>query len=86
MKFWVRHTFDRPLETMNITVVASSLISLMLSHQRNQFLGRPAFSLEIIVIRSRSTSVHLVSKSAISLPWIKHPLTIKLIEEPPPRI
>jgi hypothetical protein len=62
------HTFDRPLETMDLPVIASSLISLMLPHQRNQFLGRPALGLEVIVVRSRSTSIHLFHKSATSLP------------------
>jgi hypothetical protein len=53
---------------MNVAVVASSLISLMLSHQRNQFLGRPALGLEIIIVRSRSTRIHLFHTSATSTP------------------
>jgi hypothetical protein len=50
---------------MDIAIVASSLVSLMLSHQRNQLLGRPALGLKVIVIRSRCTSVHLFHKSAM---------------------
>jgi len=30
-----RNTFDRSLKTMDVTVVASSLVRLMLSHQGN---------------------------------------------------
>jgi hypothetical protein len=66
--FGFGHTFDRPIEAMNVTVVASSLVGLVLSHERNQFLGGPALGLEVIVVRSRGTSVHLINMSARSTP------------------
>jgi hypothetical protein len=33
-----------------LLIVRRSLIGLMLLHERNQFLGRPTFGLEVIII------------------------------------
>jgi hypothetical protein len=64
--FWEGHTFDGTIEAVNVAVVASSLVSFVLSHERDELLGGPAFGLEVIVVRSRSTCVHLVNRSAKS--------------------
>lgn len=50
--------FDWSFETMNISIVAGSLICLMFSHQWNEFLCCPTFGLEIIIIGCWCTSVH----------------------------
>lgn len=50
--------FDRSIETMEISIVASPLIGLMLFHQWQEFLRSPSFRLKVIVIRCRSASVH----------------------------
>lgn len=42
--------FDRAFEAMKIAIIARSLISLVLFHQRNKVLGGPAFGLEVIVV------------------------------------
>jgi hypothetical protein len=68
MVFWVGRTFDRPVKAMDITVVASSLVGFVLSHQRNQFLGGPALGLKVIVVRSRCTGIHLSNTLAMSKP------------------
>lgn len=41
---------DGTLETMGVTVVARSLIGLMLLHQGDKFFGTPSWSSEIIVV------------------------------------
>lgn len=43
------------------------LVCLMFLHQRNQFLGGPALGLEVIVIRCRSSRVHLYRLSTDDL-------------------
>ena len=43
--------FDRTLETVNIAVVASSLVCLVLPHQREELFSCPAFGLKVIVVR-----------------------------------
>lgn len=50
---------DGSFEAMNVSVVAGALISFMLPHQRNQFLGGPALGLKVVVVRGRCPSVHL---------------------------
>jgi hypothetical protein len=62
--FWEGHTFDGTVEAVDVTVVASSLVSFVLSHERDELLGGPALGLEIIVVRSRCTCVHLINVSA----------------------
>ena len=78
--------FDRSLETVEITVLTSPLIGLMLLHQRNQLLGGPTLHLEVVIVRSGRTSVHLESVNG----WNAHKsyprLTMKLILDPPPKI
>lgn len=50
---------------MDLPVVARPLVCLMLLHQRDELLCLPSFSLKVIIIRSRSTSVHLTWSAAI---------------------
>ena len=49
---------DRSLESMDIAIVAGSLIRFMLFHQRQQLLSGPSSGLEVVVIRSRGASIH----------------------------
>jgi hypothetical protein len=63
-EFWEGHTFDGTIEAVNVAVVASSLVSFVLSHERDELLGGPALGLEVIVVRSRCTCVHLINVSA----------------------
>lgn len=49
---------DRALESMDVTVVARPLVCLVLLHERNELLGGPTLGLEVVVVRSRCTSVH----------------------------
>jgi hypothetical protein len=58
---------DRSFETMNVTVLTSSLVRLMLLHQRDELLRSPALHLEVIIVGGRSTSVHL---SVVSLLYL----------------
>ena len=51
--------FDWSLEAMYVAVLASPLVCLVFLHERNKSLGVPALHLEVVVIRSRGTSVHL---------------------------
>lgn len=44
---------------MRLPVVRCTLVRLVLLHQRDELLRLPPLSLEVVVIRSRSTSVHL---------------------------
>ena len=37
---------------MDVTVVASSLVCLVLPHQWDELLGGPALGLEVVVVRS----------------------------------
>ena len=46
------------LIAIDLPVVRGALVRLMLSHERDELLGGPALSLEVIVIRRRSPSVH----------------------------
>ena len=41
---------DWTLETMNITIIACSLVCSMLSHKRNKLLGFPPLRLEVIIV------------------------------------
>lgn len=49
---------DGTIETVNVTVVAGTLVCLVLPHERNELLGGPALGLEVVVVGSRRTSVH----------------------------
>lgn len=49
---------DRTIETVDVTVVAGTLVGLVLLHQRDEFLGGPTLSLEVVVVRSRCTGIH----------------------------
>jgi hypothetical protein len=77
---------DGAFETVEVTVVARSLVGLVLFHERNKFLGGPALGLEVIVVGSRCASVHLAigQTRTTDSSWID--LTMKLMEEPPPRM
>lgn len=46
---------------MDISIIARSLIRLMFLHQWNEFFCGPSLRLEVIIVRSRRTCVHLVS-------------------------
>ena len=86
-KLW--HTpegdLDWSLESVNVTVVACSLIGLMLPHQGDQLLRSPALGLEIVIVRRRGASIHLKQVSRSYAAWcIQH--AMKLILLPPPRI
>lgn len=50
---------------MDVSVVASSLVGFVLPHERNELLGLPAFSLEVIVVRCRCTGVPIFQVSLI---------------------
>jgi len=41
---------DGAIEPMEVPVVTSTLVCLVLLHKRNQLLGRPTFSLEVIIV------------------------------------
>lgn len=43
---------DWTLEAMQVTVVASSLVCLVLSHQWDELVCGPSLGLEVIVVRS----------------------------------
>lgn len=49
---------DRTIEAVDVAIVAGTLVCLVLLHERNQLLGRPALCLEVIVVRSRCAGVH----------------------------
>lgn len=49
---------DWAIESMNVAVVARTLVGLVLLHKRDQLLGSPALALEIVIIRSRCARVH----------------------------
>jgi hypothetical protein len=53
-----RH-LDGSLETMNVTIVAGSLVGFVLLHEGDELFGGPALGLEVIVVGSRSAGVHL---------------------------
>ena len=50
---------DGPFKPVDVAVVAGALVGLVLLHERNELLGSPALGLEVIVVGSRSTRVHL---------------------------
>lgn len=50
--------FDRAIESVDVAVVAGTLVGLVLLHERQQLLSRPAFRLEVVIIGGRCTSVH----------------------------
>ena len=45
-----KRNLDGTFEAMDITVVAGSLVCLMLFHQRKELLGGPALGLKVIVV------------------------------------
>lgn len=47
------------LKSVYITIIASTLICLMLSHKGEKFFCRPSLGLEVVIIRGRSSGVHL---------------------------
>jgi hypothetical protein len=49
---------DGTVETVDVAVVAGTLVCLVLPHERDEFLSGPALGLEIVVVGSRRTSVH----------------------------
>ena len=78
---------DGSFEAVNVAVVAGSLIRLVLLHQRNELLGSPALGLKVVIVRGRRASVHLIIVNiATHVQTSDLELTIKLIEEPPPRM
>ena len=77
---------DWAFKPMNVTVVASSLVCLMLFHQGDELLGTPALGLEVIVVGGRGTGVHHLSVSMRGVDARQHMGLTKLMLEPPPRI
>lgn len=72
---------------MNVLVVAGALISLMLSHKRQELFGGPSFGLEIVVLVDlldhlkfpvSVTRICPLTSEAEALVYI-----IKLIDDPP---
>jgi hypothetical protein len=51
----------RALKSMDVTVVAGTLVCLVLLHEWDELLGSPTLGLEVVVVGGRSTSVHLSS-------------------------
>ena len=42
--------FDRTFEAMDVTIVAGTLVGLMLFHKWDEFFGLPPLSLEVIIV------------------------------------
>lgn len=57
--------FSRTRALKNGLVVASSLVSFVFLHERKKLLGGPPLCLEVVIVRCRSTRVHLESLSSI---------------------
>lgn len=80
---------DGSVESMEVSVVAGSLVGLMLLHERKKLFRRPTLCLEVIVIGGGSTGVHLGRRKTISAGFAEEHqelgLTMKLMELPPPR-
>ena len=51
--------FDWAFETMNVPIVASSLVGFMFLHEWDQGLGIPSLHLEVVIVRRGGTGVHL---------------------------
>jgi hypothetical protein len=51
---------DGSLESVDVAVVARTLVGLVLLHQGDELLGGPSLGLEVIVVGSRGTGVHLI--------------------------
>lgn len=51
--------FDGSLESVNVPVVACTLVRLVLLHEWDQLFSRPALGLEVVVVGSRGSGVHL---------------------------
>jgi len=49
---------DWAVETVNVAVVAGTLVCLVLPHEWDELLGGPTLGLEVVVVGSRRTSVH----------------------------
>jgi hypothetical protein len=71
---------------VEIRIVAGALVRLVLLHQWNEFLGRPAFGLEIIVVGRGSASVHLADVKSVLSTLETSGRTMKLMDDPPPRM
>lgn len=71
-----KRDLDRAFEAMGVPIVRGTLISLVLLHQGQQFLGRPSIGLEVVIVGGRCTSVHLngVSNTLESIidQWISY--------------
>lgn len=71
---------------MYVTIVAGTLVRLMLLHEWDEFLGFPSFSLEIIVVRGTSSCVHHLWSSQHQPLHQSFQQPTKLILDPPPRM
>ena len=79
-----RH-LDWTLKAMRVSVLTSTLIGLMLLHQRDKLLGGPALGLKVIIVRRRGPGVHL--SRMLDMTRVKDQRhTMKLIDDPPPRM
>lgn len=50
---------DRTRVSVQLRVARSTLVRLMLLHQRQELFGGPALCLEVVVVRCRGSGVHL---------------------------
>jgi len=44
--------FDGPIEAVNVTIVARSLVCLMLPHEGKKLFSRPTVGFEVVIVRS----------------------------------
>lgn len=56
---------DGSLKSVNVAVVARTLVGLMLLHQGDELLGGPTLGLEVVVVGSGSASVHLMDSQQL---------------------
>jgi hypothetical protein len=76
------------LSSVDLTVLRSSLVGLMLPHERKEFLSGPALSLEVIIYRRVSHGTWKLPARTFNLQSdaLARVYIIKLIDEPPPRM
>lgn len=79
---------DGTLSSVNLTVLRSSLVGLMLPHERKEFLSGPALGLEVIICRRVSHRARELHARTLNLQSdaLARVYIMKLIDEPPPRM
>lgn len=78
-----KRTFDWAVKAVDITVVACSLVRLVLLHQGDELFCSLAFGLKVIIVGRGGPRVHLSASSHESSLARQRP-TIKLMDLPPP--